>query len=31
VLDEPEVAIVPLIAEAENVANDVEDGTGTDG
>jgi len=31
VLDEPEVAIVPLIGEADNVANDVEDGTGTDG
>lgn len=31
VLDEPELAIVPNIADADNVANDVDDGTGTDG
>jgi len=31
VLDEPELAIVPNIADADNVANDVDDGTGTQG
>ena len=31
VLDEPELAIVPNIADADDVANDVDDGTGTDG
>ncbi len=31
VLDEPELAIVPYIADADEVANDVDDGTGTDG
>jgi len=31
VLDEPELAIVPNIADADNVANDIENGTGTVG
>lgn len=31
VLDEPEVAIVPNIADADSVANDIENGTGTVG
>lgn len=31
VLDEPELAIVPNIADPDDVANDVEDETGTDG
>lgn len=31
VLDEPELAIVPNIADLDHVANDVDDGTGTEG
>ena len=31
VLDEPELAIVANIADADNVANDIENGTGTSG
>jgi len=31
VLDEPELAIVPNVADPEDAANDVDDETGTDG
>jgi len=31
VLDEPELAIVPNVADFENVANDVDEDTGTEG